>query len=151
MVLPYLGHDSSFKLKKSLVSLFSKAYPQVDLKIVFRTTLRIANLFRYKDIIPKRLKSFIVYGVYCTDCDACYVGKTKRHLITRFKEHTDVRKPTAVMDHVMNNNHNVIFDDVKILCQGISDKELLIKESLTVKKMKPIMNMNVTSFPLEIF
>ena len=151
MVLPYLGHDSSFKLKKSLVSLFSKAYPQVDLKIVFRTTLRIANLFRYKDIIPKRLKSFIVYGVYCTDCDACYVGKTKRHLITRFKEHTDVRKPTAVMDHVMNNNHNVIFDDVKILCQGISDKELLIKESLTVKKMKPIMNMNITSFPLEIF
>ena len=65
-----------------------------------------------------------MYGVHCTDCDACYVGKTKRHLITRFREHIDARKPTAVTDHVMQNNHNVVFDDVKILVYGKSDREL---------------------------
>ena len=78
-------------------------------------------MFRYKDtIIPKRFKSFVVYGVHYTDCNAMYVGKTKRHLITRFIEHTDIRKLTAVTDHMMRNNHNSIFDDVKIFEQGKS-------------------------------
>jgi len=140
MIVPYLGHGISLKLKKSLLSLFSTVYPQVDLKIVFRTTLRIENLFNFKDKIPKRLKSYVVYGIHCTDCKACYVGKTKRHLITRFKEHNDVRKPSAVTDHVMENSHNVTFDDVTIICQGRSDHELLIKETLTVKRMKPTMS-----------
>lgn len=151
LVLPYLGHEGSRKLNRNLTSLISKVYPQVDLRFCFRTTVRIANLFRFKDTIPKRFKSFVVYGVHCTDCDAFYVGKTKRHLITRFKEHTDVRKPTAVTEHVMRNNHNVIFDDVEVIEQGKTDKELLIKESLTVKRLKPVMNNNVASFPLEIF
>ena len=73
-----------------------------------------------RNIIPVGLgknKSFVVYGVHCTDCDAMYVGKTKRHLITRFNELTDVRKPTAVTDHMMRNNHNAIFDDIKIIEQ----------------------------------
>ena len=81
--LPCLGQNSSEKLRKGLKSLFSQGYPQVNISFVFRTTQRIANLFRYKDTIPKRLKSFIVYGVHCTDCNASYAGKTKRHLITQ--------------------------------------------------------------------
>ena len=151
MILPFLGHQTSEKLKKSMLSLISTAYPQVELKVIFRTTCRIADLFRYKDCIPKRLKSYVVYGVYCTDCNASYMGKTKRHLSIRYKEHTDIRKPTAVTEHLSQTNHDVTFDNVKILGRGRTDNELLIKESLIVKKLKPILNNNVTSFPLELF
>ena len=42
----------------------------------------------------------IVYGVYCTGCPKFYVGKTKRHLEKRFKEHKDLRKQTAVTKHL---------------------------------------------------
>ena len=124
------------KLKKSLLSLISTAYPQVELKVIFRTTCRIADLFRYKDCIPKRLKSYVVYGVYCTDCNASYIGKTKRHLSIRYNEHTDIRKPTAVTEHLSQTNHDVTFDKVKILDRGRTDNELLIKESSIVKKLK---------------
>ena len=93
----------------------------------------------------------VVYRVHCTNCDATYVGKTKRHMETRLKEHRDPRKPTAVTDHMLRNSHDVTMDDVRFIAMGKNDKELLIKESLLVKKLSPIMNGNVSSYPLELF
>ena len=87
-----------------------------------------------------------MYGVHCINCDSLYVGKTKRHLITRVKEYTDVRKPIALTENFARNSHNIIFDDVKVIERGKTDRE-----SLTVKRLKPEMNNNVASFPLEIF
>ena len=95
--------------------------------------------------------SCVVYGVCCSDCPDVYVGKTKRHLITRFNEHLDVRKVSAVKNHIMEYNHDVQFDDVKIMARGSTDIELLIKESLIIKRTKPKMNANVASYPLEMF
>ena len=85
LVLPFHGTNLSNRLGKNLKSLFSNAYPQVVLKIIFRTTFRVTNLFKIKDIIPKRLHSNVVYRVDCTNCDSKYIGKTKRHFETRFK------------------------------------------------------------------
>ena len=150
MVLPYYGNLSE-KIRIQLVRLFSQAYPQINLRLVFRTTVRITSMFNFKDQIPKRLKSHVIYGVYCNACDSSYVGKTKRHLEVRFKEHLNIRKPTAVTEHMMETNHNFCFEDVKILEKGTTDTELLIKESLTCKELKPILNNNVASFPLELF
>lgn len=151
LILPYHGTHLSNKLQKSLLSLFSNTYPQVDLRFIFRTTWRISNLFSYKDNIPTRLKSFVVYRVQCTNCDAFYVGKTKRHMATRFKEHQNPRKTTAVTEHLLRNNHEVQIDNVSFLATGKSDTELLIKESLLVKKLSPPLNAMVSSFPLELF
>ena len=121
------------------------------LKIIFRTTFRVTNLFKIKDIIPKRLHSNVVYRVDCTNCDSKYIGKTKRHFETRFKEHLDPRKPTAVTDHMLRNNHNTSIDNVQFIARAKSDKELLIKESLLVKKLSPELNNNVSSYPLNVF
>ena len=151
LILPFLGASSSKKLHKSLITLFSKAYRQVNLKIVFRTTFRISSLFRLKDNIPKRLKSLVVYRVHCTECDATYIGKTKRHMATRLKEHLDPRKPTAVTEHLIHNNHNTTMDNIEFLTTAKNDGELLIKESFFVKRLKPSLNENVSSFPLQLF
>ena len=151
MYLPFFGHDVSNKLRKNLLSLCSLAYPQVQLKLIFRTTLRASNLFQFKDKIPKRFKAYVVYRVQCTDCDAFYVGKTHRHMETRLKEHLNVKRPTAVTDHVMRHEHEVSLEAVKFLASGKTDDELLIKESLFVKKLSPPLNRTVKSFPLELF
>ena len=58
MVLPFHGTDLSNKLRRNLQSLCAKAYPQIELKLVFRITFRICDLFNVKDVIPKRFKSF---------------------------------------------------------------------------------------------
>ena len=80
-----------------------------------------------------------------------YVGKTKRHLKKRFFKHHDVSKPTAVSSHMMAFNRSISFDDVKVMATGISDTELLIKESLIITKLEPSFNAYVCSFPLEMF
>jgi len=150
LLLPYFGTLSD-SFERSLNSLIHKAYFQVNVRIIFKTTYRLANLFKIKDIIPKPLVANVVYGVYCTDCRDFYVGKTKRHLKKRFDEHRDARKPTAVSKHLIQNNHDVLFSNVKILARGITDLELLIKESIIIKQLKPSLNANVTSYPLEMF
>ena len=63
---------------------------------------------------------------------------------TRFNEHNDVTKPTTMMNHIK-------FDDLEIIDRGKRDKELLVKETLHVIKLKPVMNKNVTSYPPELF
>ncbi|EZA59754.1 hypothetical protein X777_16235 [Ooceraea biroi] len=46
-----------------------------------------------KDALPDSNKTGVVYRLKCKDCDACYVGQTKRHLATRVKEHrSDISK-----------------------------------------------------------
>ena len=37
--------------------------------------------------IEKNLKNRVVYKTVCPGCNACYVGQTSCHLLTRFKEH----------------------------------------------------------------
>ena len=139
MVLPYHGKLSE-NLRVQLVRLFNKAYPQINLHLVFRTTFRIMNMFNFKDVIPKRLNSHVVYGINCNVCNSSYGCKTKRHLETRFKEHLNIHLPTAVTEHMMASNHQFRFEDVKILERGKTDIELLIKESLTYKKQNLIFN-----------
>ena len=113
LMFPYLGTLSE-SFEKRLKSIASNAYQQVNLKIVFSTTFRIADLFNIKDPIPKRLKSKLVYGIHYTDCDAVYVWKTKRRLSTRFTEHRDLKDPS----HLTSTGHDALFDDVKILAYG---------------------------------
>ena len=50
--------------------------------------LTIANMFsKPKDIIPKDPTGGPVYSIPCNDCDATYVGETKRQIKTRLGEH----------------------------------------------------------------
>ena len=60
LILPFYGNVSNV-LQSRLLSLFKDAYPQVNLKVIFRTTFRVANLFSFKDKIPLRFKSNVVY------------------------------------------------------------------------------------------
>ena len=64
-------------------------------------------------------------------------------MTTRFKEHLNVRKPTAVTDHLLRNKHNATMENIHFSLKTKNDRELLIKESLLVKRIKPTLNENV--------
>ena len=91
----------------------------------------------------------MVYGIHCSGCDDFYVGKTKRHLITRFNKHTDLRNTSAVTRHLISTGHVVNLDDVKILAIGNSDdeNELYIKETFVIKQLKPSLQCNSQIIP----
>ena len=46
-----------------------------------------------KAVVDKALRSRVVYHISCSRCNACYVGQTDRHIITRFKEHKRPSQP----------------------------------------------------------
>ena len=79
------------------------------------------------------------------------MGKTKRHVATRYREHCNPERPTAVTRHILDTEHDVSLEDMKVLENGKTDEELYIKESLIIRELKPDLNENVSSYPLELF
>jgi len=64
----------------------------------------------HKDTLPSLSRSNVVYKINCLNCDASYVGQTKRTLNTRVAEHRNhIRKDTAqvsvITDHRLQSNH----------------------------------------------
>ena len=71
-------------------------------------------------------------------CEVCYVGKTRRHLQARFKEHLRVRPVKADLETCLDG---ITQDSVDIL--GSTSKEevhLLTLEALWNRELKPFLN-----------
>ena len=83
-VIPFIGHPS-ITFKKSL----SKNEKSLNEKCctIFKT-FNVQNYFFLKDETPLALQANVVY-LFEGSCDKnkAYIGKTKRHLATRVREH----------------------------------------------------------------
>ena len=58
-------------------------------------------------------------------------------------------KESAVSDHLLQCNCAIDFDHFDVL--DTNSFTLLIKESLLIKRDKPVLNRTVKSFPLKLF
>ena len=71
-----------------------------------------------------------IYKITCGDCELCYIGQSKRKMLTRFKEHTaciKYNKPerSTVASHALDNNHFNITSDNLQLIKAVSFNKLL--------------------------
>ncbi|KYM98541.1 hypothetical protein ALC62_10740 [Cyphomyrmex costatus] len=91
-----------------------------------------------KDPVPHDTKMNVIYKIKCNDCDATYIGQTKRKLITRVNEHRNhIRRNTSsksvITDHRLDYNHEFDWNNVDILdCESFCHKRL-ISEMLYIK------------------
>ena len=87
-------------MKKLLESVTKKT-----VRIIY-TSFKMKNYFSLKCKTPKQLLSNVVYQFKCQrDAEVSYIGETKRHLITRAKEHLAVynsNMKSEVKFHVLN-------------------------------------------------
>ena len=60
-------------------------------------------------------------------------------------------KESAVSDHLLQCNCAIAFDHFDVLASDTNSFRLLIKESLLIKRDKPVLNCTVKSFPLKLF
>ena len=92
-----------------------------------------------KPPIDKFIRSGVVYRISCPRCNACYVGCTCRHMITRFKEHIQPSKPVA--KHLRECRTSVKVNDVEILASSARGEEFLLTlEALWIKQVGPALN-----------
>ena len=163
VVLPFLG-NSSIQLRKRLRSIYRECLPNIKLNVIFRSTNRLKSNFCFKDVIPRDLKSLVIYKFKCSICnDTHYLGKTKRHFLTRVYEHLGLspytnksykyncKTATAIRRHCKECSHICSIDDFKIINSASNDFHLRIKESLLINKFKPSLNTSEDSIPLLLF
>ena len=160
IILPFLGTMSS-NLKRKLQTSIRNSLPQCNIKVILKSTKRLSALFRFKDVIPKELRSHLVYKFSCSSCNATYYGKTECHLNVRSGEHIGLSpltgnrvacKPSAISDHLLLHEHNnSSFNDFSILCCENNAFKLSLRESILIKRDSPELNRNVSSMPLLLF
>ena len=150
----------SLQIRTQITRLCSAAYPHLNIRFVFRSSTRISFFFPFKDRIPKFLRSGVVYLFKCRCCSASYVGQTTRHLYTRVSEHLGISpitgKPSSrpvmssIFSQLKTTSHTASFDDFEILSSCSVDRKLMIHESLLISKLKPTLNVQGCSIPLNL-
>ena len=151
----------SFDLSTRLRPTIERDLPYCKLKLIVRSKCRLNSLFRFKDPLEKKFCSGIIYCYTCSNCKVIYYGKTFCRFYTRATEHMGISnltwkclknvKQSAISDHLLQCNCTINFDDFSILATDCNKFKLLLRESLLIKRDKPILNRTIKSFPLELF
>ena len=74
----FLGEVSK-TVSKDLNGLISKYYPQIRLRMIYKSLDTIGSRFRVKDKMPEECMSCIIYHYKCESCNAFYIGKTEQN------------------------------------------------------------------------
>ena len=67
IILPFLGH-LSFETRNRLNSCIRNQLPSCSLRIAFQSKIRLSSLFKFKESIPKYLRSHLIYKFSCSYC-----------------------------------------------------------------------------------
>jgi len=83
----------------------------------------------------------IMYKIFCNDCNASYVGQTKRQLKTRTNEHVknirlDESKHSVVIKDMLENEHSFDWINIKIMDHETNYFKRLISELINIKHRK---------------
>lgn len=75
---------------------------------------------RHEDINPSAVCNHVIYIIDCMDCDASYLGQTKRRLKSRIEEYKKTVnkvaiKHSVITDHILHNNYDFDWDNTVIL------------------------------------
>ena len=99
-------------------------------------------MFPFKDNIKKtELKSLFVYKIKFETCKEFYIGKCKRILIHRIKEHNDPKQKTAITTHKLEHpDHIIDANNIEIIDRVDTKFKLMLKEMLHINKQKPTLN-----------
>jgi len=110
--LPYIPGTSE-SLRRILAS------HKIKCAFYSKNTLR-KHLSKPKDAVPQEQRNNIVYKIPCKDCDATYIGESKRSFKVRSSEHMravrnmDIEK-NEIADHCWKFNHEMNWNNKKVI------------------------------------
>jgi len=134
--IPYLS-----TISKSFIPIIKKY--GFDLAFSIPSTLN-SFIKCEKDNLDLMSHQGVVYKLSCQDCDASYIGQTKRQLGTRIKEHASDNKkngsPSVISEHRLKLRHEFAWDNVKIIDNERSYPKGLISEMVHIKKQQYVLN-----------
>ena len=138
LILPFVD-NAYVKINRWLHDFKSKHNLKANIRLVFSSNNRLCNLFKFKDKIPKKFISKVVYNAKCSGCAACYIGQTTRYLNERIIEHEKGKPKSNIFEHLQNSctNATMNFD---ILAKYDNSIDLVIAEGILIKLRQPLIN-----------
>ena len=109
-----------------------------------------------EDRAPKEHQCGTIYNITCDiDSSHTYIGEIKRTLSQRFKEHTNLDKPTGVGNHCGATGHSVSMKNTKVLTRESNWHKKKVKEAIYIIQRAPTMNRDQgyhlqSNYPAEI-
>ncbi|XP_037028013.1 uncharacterized protein LOC119068513 [Bradysia coprophila] len=135
--IPYV--DGLFEKIKSL-------FKQYDIQVVGKGdhTLQQKLFTKLKDAIPVQLQSGLIYKVVCT-CGKVYIGQTIQRLQKRLEGHRynckiGNKQHSALCEHLIETQHQLNWDDVKILCKEPKKRNRDVMEMIAIKTTANVIN-----------
>ena len=141
LVLPYFGVVSDHFVRQ-----FKQLCKRFNLRgrLVFKP-FKVSRYFRLKSRAPLSLQSRVIYKYQClVDPSIAYIGKTKRHLIARVKEHSS-QLESAIFNHRLICDCSFSLDNFSVLRSCRNEVELNVCEALYIKRDDPSLNRSVTN------
>ena len=129
--IPYI-HGISEPIKRALA--------EVGVGVAMKPSITLGNIFhKPKDRIDFEKKSGLVYQISCRNCDAVYIGETGRSIKTRKREHFKAvkaldTKKSALCQHVVEFDHSIDWENVKVLKSEPHFNRRRIAESFLINK-----------------
>ena len=115
--LPFTG-THSLRIRTQLVKLLSSCFPDIDLLIVFKQSRRLSDFSQFKEVIPKLMRSHVVYKYKCRCCGEMYFGQTCRHLHLGMsplnRKNLTCSSLSAIQAHSRATCHLISFGDFSI-------------------------------------
>ena len=152
-----------FQSKKQLTEMFRRCNKDLKVNVIFKSSNRITNPLRFKDIISTFMNSKVVYRIKCNICNDVYLGKRKRHLLVHIYGHLEksilTEKPSkysnkdaaALGKHCHQNNHQADCFCFTLIGSASSNFRLKLKESLLISQLKLSLNVAKKSMPWYLF
>jgi len=115
LVIPYI---------KNISELIAATIDKSRCVIGYRTLNNLGGFVRvHKDTVETVSNNNVVYKISCMNCEASYVGQTKRQLKTRVKEHfilhfnlmSESANPSVITEHILQMSHSFDWENVRIL------------------------------------
>ena len=106
-----------------------------DVRYVYRTS-KTKDFLGNKNPVPESMRSKVIYLLLC-DCRKQYTGSTKRHLVTREREHIRTNKRSAFYKHKQDCPLDYTME---ILDSARNNWDLRIKEAYYIAQGKPELN-----------
>ncbi|EZA54510.1 hypothetical protein X777_05489 [Ooceraea biroi] len=138
ITVPYVG---------GICEKLCRIYKKYNLRVCYTVFNKLDRFIKLgKDMLSNDVKTDVVYRINCVDCEACYVGQTKRHLSVRVKEHNlNIKKRdddlSVVSRHRITNDHNFDWSNVNILHQEKHVRKREIAEMIFIRKQNNSINL----------
>jgi len=132
---------------EKISELIASELKKCNLIVGYRSLKRLDGIIKtQKDKDNLHNNTGIIYKINCNNCDATYIGQTKRQLATRVKEHKnnirlDSSRHSVVSDHISKTSHTFNWEKARILDHERNYHKRLISEMLHIKEHKNSINL----------